>query len=222
MQLGSTTPGTHSGEGQARPGLDVQASGALDRLTRWAAKALRARAAVITLLDGERSVVASATGTPESAARSPRLCEFACQLVRSVQPYAIGDARSERAGAPTATTKASPSSARPCWTATGAAVGSFCVMDVRPRRWTIQDIELVSELTASATTELDLHAVRAEAAREKRWSDRQQAVLELIAARAPLGRTLSELLHAAETQATACGRRSCGSSGPRRARSRCT
>lgn len=31
---------------------------------------------------------------------------------------------------------------------------------------------------------LDLRAARAETEREKRWSDRQQAVLELIAARA--------------------------------------
>jgi diguanylate cyclase (GGDEF)-like protein len=89
----------------------------------------------------------------------------------------------------------------PLLDARGTAVGSFCVVDMRPRRWTIQDIELVNELSASAMTELDVEAARAEAEREKHWSDRQQAVLELIAARAPLARTLTELLDAAEMHA---------------------
>jgi diguanylate cyclase (GGDEF)-like protein len=200
VQAASTTTGPQSGEGEAASGLDVLASGALDRLTRWAAKALRARAAVITLVDGERTVVASATATPESAARSPRLREFACQLLRGGQPYAIGDARSKR-WRPDSDREGVAFLGTPMLNRDGVAVGSFCVMDIRARRWTIQDIELVSELTASAMTELDLLAARAEAEREKRWSDRQQAVLELIAARAPLGRTMSELLHAAETQA---------------------
>ncbi len=197
MQPGSTTTGPQPGEGEPASGLDVLASGALDRLTRWAAKALRARAAVITLVDDERGVVASATATPESAADSPRLREFACQLVRSGQPYAIGDARSARWRA-NSDHEGVAFLGTPLLDHSGSAVGSFCVMDIRPRRWTIQDIELVGELAASALTELDLLAVRGEAEREKRWSDRQQAVLELIAARAPLGRTLSELLHAAE------------------------
>lgn len=197
MQPGSTTTGPQPGDGEPASGLDVLASGALDRLTRWAAKALRARAAVITLIDDGRGVVASATATPESAADSPRLREFACQLVRSCQPYAIGDARSQRWPADS-DHEGVAFLGTPLLDHEGAAVGSICVMDIRARRWTIQDIELVGELAASALTELDLLAVRGEAEREKRWSDRQQAVLELIAARAPLGRTLSELLQAAE------------------------
>lgn len=181
-------------------GLDVLASGALDRLTRWSAKALRARAAVITLVDGERSVVASTTGTPESAADSLRLREFACRLVRNGKPYATGDARSTHPRA-NSDHEGVAFLGTPLLDREGTVVGSFCLMDIRPRRWTIQDIELVGELAASALTELDLLAVRGEAEREKRWSDHQQAVLELIAARAPLGRTLSELLHAAEAHA---------------------
>jgi diguanylate cyclase (GGDEF)-like protein len=191
MELGATEPAS---------GLDVHASVALDRLTRWAAKSLRAPAAVITLLDGEHTAIASATGAQDFTASSARLREFTGLILRSGQPHAIGDARLERwhdegdlecvalLGAPLLDRE-------------GTIIGSFCVADSRPRRWTIQDVELVSELTSSATTELDLQAARAETDRERRWSDRQQAVLELIAARAPLARTLSELLRAAETQA---------------------
>ena len=179
--------------------LDVHACAALDRLTRWAAKSLRAPAAVITLLDGERTAIASATGARDFTLTSARLQEFIGQILRSGQPTAIGDARLERwvqdgdegvafLGAPLLDRE-------------GTTIGSFCVTDRRPRRWTIQDVELVGELTSSAMTELELQAARAETDREKRWSDRQQAVLELIAARAPLAQTLSELLRAAETHA---------------------
>ena len=65
----------------------------------------------------------------------------------------------------------------------------------------LHDTELVKELAISATTELELRTARAMAEREKRWSDGQQRVLELIAARSPLTRTLTELLHVAEAHA---------------------
>ena len=175
-------------DGPAHAGLDVHASAALDRLTRWAAKALRAGVAVVTLAEGEQLVDASASG-PEAPGDGARLHAFAARILGSGQPYAIGDDDGVAfVGAPLLDRD-------------GAPVGSFCVMDSRARSWMIQDVELVNELTSSAMTELDLHATRAEAAREKQWSDRQQAVLELIAARAPLTRTLTELLAAAETHA---------------------
>ncbi|MGH2897738.1 MAG: GAF domain-containing protein, partial [Solirubrobacteraceae bacterium] len=204
MESGSGAPGTDLGGDEPSPELDVHAAAALDRLMRWAAKALRADAAAVTIAERGGTVLASATGTAKSR-RSPRLSVFAAQILRDGQPHAID-------GQPRAVGDARPRASRddedsiaflgaPLTDRDGHAVGSFCVMDSRPRRWTIQDIELVSELTSSAMTELDLHATRAEAAREKRWSDRQQGVLELIAARAPLQRTLSELLSAAETHA---------------------
>ena len=168
--------------------LDVHASAALDRLTRWAAKALRAPVAVVTLADGELTVRASEVGS-EAALTDARLHAFERRIIRDGQPLATGDR------GPIAFVGA------PLLDSGGDAVGSFCVMDARPRRWTIQDVELVNELTSSATTELDLHAAREAAEREQRWSDRQQAVLELIAARAPLVRTLGELLDGADTHA---------------------
>ena len=185
--------------GEPPPRLDVHASAALDRLTLWAGKALRAPVAVVTLARGEHTVVASQIGSLP-ALESPRLREFEQRILATGQPDAIGDLRAPRADLVGAAGGVAFLGA-PLLDAGGATIGSFCVMDIRPRRWTIQDIELVSELTLSATTELDVQAARAEAEREKHWSDRQQAVLELIAARAPLSRTLSELLDAAEMHA---------------------
>ncbi|HVF78207.1 MAG TPA: diguanylate cyclase [Solirubrobacteraceae bacterium] len=179
--------------------LDVHASATLDRLTRWAAKALRAPVAVVTLSGGEDSVIASHTGLAAMLA-SPRLRTFEQQIRATGEPRAVADLRREPEGESTDGIGVAFLGA-PLVDVSGAAVGSFCVMDMRPRRWTIQDIELVNELSASAMTELQVQAARNEAAREKRWSDRQQVVLELIAARAPLARTLTELLDAAEMHA---------------------
>lgn len=84
---------------------------------------------------------------------------------------------------------------------TGQVLGCFCVADTLPRRWSSHDTELVEELAISATTELELRTARKMAERETRWSDGQQAVLELIAARAPLTQTLTKLLRVAEAHA---------------------
>lgn len=195
---GSPLPPTAPARDRPASALDEHATAALDRLTRWAAKALRARVAQITLAaaDGEDTFIASVTD-PQAADASPGLHEFAAQILRSGRPQALGDAGAE-AGAEAG---AVALLGAPLLDARGESTGSFCVMGGRPRRWTIQDIELVGELAASATTELDLHAARAEAERETRWSERQHAVLELIARHAPLAQTLGELLAAAETHA---------------------
>ena len=47
----------------------------------------------------------------------------------------------------------------------GQAIGSFCAIDTKPRRWTPVEIEALSELAASAKREIELRAVtRAERA----------------------------------------------------------
>lgn len=198
MQLGSTTRRVPAPDDDPPSGLDVHAAAALDRLTRWAAKALRATVAVIRLEEGAGSVTASVTDA-EAALASARMREFAARIVATSRPCAINDARPDACEHDHDDAVAVLGA--PLLDRDGIAVGSFCVMHTSPRCWTIQDVELVNELTSSAMTELQLRAARAEAEREKRWSDRQQAVLELIAARAPLAKTLSELLGAAETHA---------------------
>ncbi|MDQ3676838.1 MAG: sensor domain-containing diguanylate cyclase [Actinomycetota bacterium] len=199
---------TESSEPAHHPDLDAHATAALDRLTRWAAKALRAPAALICLVDGDRQEVASCTrhDEPFSSNDGQLLAElgrFASgdEVVRSGGPRVIDDARREgtvsEIGGRTIVSYINV----PLLSADGQDRGSFCVLDTLPRHWTIEDIELVTELATSALTEMDLRAARADAEREKRWTEGQQAVLELIAARAPLQQTLSELLLAAEAHA---------------------
>ncbi|MEA2218534.1 MAG: hypothetical protein QOJ35_1160 [Solirubrobacteraceae bacterium] len=170
------------------PVLDVHASAALDRLTRWAAKALRAPAARVSVVHGDEHVVASATAGRDDS-EGAALC---AHVIATRAAYASSDPD----GDPAAFVGA------PLIDRTGGVLGCFCVTDTLPRQWSDHEIELVKELAISATTELELHTARAMAERERRWSDGQQAVLERIAARAPLQQTLTELLRVAESHAT--------------------
>ncbi|MDX6690138.1 MAG: hypothetical protein QOG15_1595, partial [Solirubrobacteraceae bacterium] len=188
-------------ERECRPDLDAHATAALDRLTRWAAKALRAPAALISLVDGDHFHVASCTSDdPRFASPDERLltalhCE---QVTATATPLVVDDGRGRGAPAEQDLGAVVAYVNVPLLSSSGHVRGSFCVVDTRPRPWRIEDVELVTELAASALTEVELQAARADADREKRWTDGQQAVLELIAARAPLQQTLSELLLAAE------------------------
>jgi len=182
-----------------RPDLDAHATAALDRLTRWAAKALRAPAALISLVDGDRHEIASCTSADQSIAAPAASLPPEClrDAARCGEPRVVDDARSDRTLSTAGRTIASYLSV-PLLSPAGQVRGSFWVLDTRPRHWKIEDVELVTELAASALTELQLRAARADAEREKRWTEGQQAVLELIAARAPRQRILSELLLATE------------------------
>jgi diguanylate cyclase (GGDEF)-like protein len=177
------------------PGLDVHASTALDRLTRWAAKALRAPVALVSLVNDDGQRITSVTGSLAQAdtAKVRALCE---RVVARSTLHAIDDPSADLANdGPAAVVGA------PLIDSTGHVLGCFCVADTLPRRWSAHDTDLVKELAISASTELELLVARAMAERETRWSDSQQAVLELIAARAPLAQTLTKLLHAAEAHA---------------------
>ncbi|MDX6688526.1 MAG: hypothetical protein QOF86_4654 [Baekduia sp.] len=169
--------------------LDVPAAAALGRLTRWAAKALRAPVSRVSLVSG--------TVAPAGAELRAGTAELCDRVVARRAPLVISDARA--AGGASADPVAFAGA--PLIDSTGHVLGCLCVTDQLARVWTEHDIALVTELARSATTELELRTARAQAEREKRWTDGQQAVLELIAARAPLGHTLTELLRVAETHA---------------------
>ena len=162
-------------------------------------KALRASGAIVTLVNGKRQYIASATGPSTTSPGSP-MAELSDWIVSTGQQHAIGDVRCE-SELPECDSDGATFFGAPLVDRDGKVVGSFCVTDTRPRNWTIQDIELVGELAASAMTEVELHHARSEAEREQRWSDNRHAVLELIAQRAPLQRTLDALLRAAEAHA---------------------
>jgi hypothetical protein len=60
----------------------------------------------------------------------------------------------------------------------GQAVGAFCVIDTRPRAWTAEDVEVLTELAASAQREIDLRAAAAAAEAAAARLRAQQEALE--------------------------------------------
>src|SRR5215213_3004645 len=187
MEARSISRPATGGDLVAKSTLDVHAAAALDRLTRWAATALRARMALVSLVEGDGVVVASPSGDRRD---EPLVAALCARIVATHEPLATpGDGEAPAfVGAPLIDS-------------TGNVLGCFGAIDAAPRAWSEHDTALVTELAISTTTELELRTARAMAERERRWSDGQQEVLELIAARAPLAETLTKLLRVAEAHA---------------------
>ena len=164
--------------------LDSPAEGAFDRLTRLAARLLRAPMALVSLVDADRQFFKSCVGLPVevAAARETPLSHSFCQhAVERAQPLVIDDARMHplvRENAALRDLDVIAYVGIPLRTADGFVLGSFCVIDHVPRRWTADDLSTLSDLAASVMTEIELRtalrqaeAARAEAALANRAKD---------------------------------------------------
>ena len=140
---------------------------ALDRIANVAARVLNAPVAMVTLVDADRQVFAGCIGLdvePWASDRGTPLSHSFCQYaVADREPLIVSDAREHPV------LKDSPAIRDlaviaylgiPLVTPDGHALGTLCVIDHKPRSWTTEQVEILTDLAASATTEL-----RAEAAR---------------------------------------------------------
>jgi signal transduction histidine kinase len=153
--------------------LDSPVDGAFDRLTRLAARLLRAPIALVSLVDADRQFFKSCVGLPGpvAEARGTPLSHSFCQhAVERGQPLIIDDARVHplvRENAALRDLDVIAYAGIPLRTVDGVVLGSFCVIDHVPRRWTVDDLATLSDLAASVMTEIELRTAlrRAEAAR---------------------------------------------------------
>jgi len=139
--------------------LDTPPEEAFDRLTRLATTLLRVPVALVSLVDGDRQFFKSSVGLPEPLAslrQTPLTHSFCKHVVASGEPLVLSDIR-------TSSFKDDPSvfglgemayTGIPLTTAEGHALGSFCVVDIRPREWTSEEIEILRILAASVMTEI--------------------------------------------------------------------
>jgi PAS domain S-box-containing protein len=144
--------------------LDTPAEQAFDRLTRLAAKILRAPVALLSLVDGDRSFFKSSVGLPElwASLREMPLSHSVCQHVVAMNaPLVINDARAD----PLVSDNQAVAELRivaylgiPLVTSEGHALGTFAVIDTVPRLWTPDDVTTLSDLASSAMTEIELRA----------------------------------------------------------------
>ena len=133
----------------------------LDGLTRLAARLLGAPTALVSLVDVERQVLVSGVGLPEpwATARETPLSHSVCQhVVASAGPLAIEDARDHQLpldGLALSELGVVAYAGMPLRTGTGHVLGSLCVIDGQPRRWSADDLLTLEELARAATAEIE-------------------------------------------------------------------
>ena len=150
--------------------LDTRADAALDRLSRLAARVLHAPVALVTLVDADRQLLKGCAGLPApwDSTRETPLSHSVCQhAVARREPLVVRDAREHplvRDNLAIRDLDVVAYLGIPLLTSEGAAIGSFCVIDHRPRDWTADEIALLEDLAASATTEIELRTAERAAA----------------------------------------------------------
>ena len=142
--------------------LDTLPEEAFDRLTRLASRFLGAPVALFSLLERDRQFLKSVVGLPEplASAREFPLSHSFCQYaVADAGPLVIEDAREHpllRSNPAVPDFGVVAYAGFPLFTSDGHAVGTLCVVDHQPRRWTEDDLATLRDLAAAVTTEIEL------------------------------------------------------------------
>lgn len=145
--------------------LDTPTEESFDRLARLAVSCLRAPIALVSLIDGEREFLKSSIGLPEpwASRRELPLSHSFCIYNRTAgQPLLIEDARVHpqlHDNPAIAELGAISYLGFPLMTADGYFLGTFCVIDSQPRRWTAGDVAIVRDLTEAVMSEIELRTV---------------------------------------------------------------
>jgi PAS domain S-box-containing protein len=154
--------------------LDSPPEESFDRLTRLATRVLDAPVALLSLVDRDRQYFKSCIGLPEPWAtlRETPLSHSFCQhVVATGAPLVVENAREHplvRDNPAIAELNVVSYAGIPLIGADGEALGSFCVIDGRPRQWTDVEVEILRDLASSVITEIQL---RSELVQRKRLDE---------------------------------------------------
>ena len=170
--------------------LDSPPEEAYDRITRTAARLTGAPISLISLVDERRQFFKSSFGLAGelAAARGTPLTHSFCRhVVETGRPLVVADARAHPL------VVSNPAIAEhgfmayaglPLTTEDGHTVGSLCLIDLSPRDWSPQELELLEDVRKGVMRELEL---RLEVRARRRLNDallateaQQRAVLEDI------------------------------------------
>lgn len=142
--------------------LDTPSEEAFDRLCRLAARITGVPIALVSLIDADRQFFKSCIGFPEpwSTVRQTALSHSFCQHNRTADvPLIITDARENplfRDNLAIRDLNVIAYLGIPLVNADAYIIGSFCVIDVKPRSWTDNEVETIRDLAGSVMTEIDL------------------------------------------------------------------
>ncbi|MBV9775338.1 MAG: PAS domain S-box protein, partial [Gemmatimonadetes bacterium] len=141
--------------------LDTLPEDIFDRLSRLASRLLNTPVAMVTLIGRDRQFVKSCVGLPEPAASERHLPfshSFCKHLVVTGEPLILGDAREHpvhRENLAVLEMGAVAYAGVPLRTAEGHVIGSFCAIDTRPREWTDEEVQVLTDLAASVISEIE-------------------------------------------------------------------
>lgn len=142
--------------------LNTPSDPAFDRLTRLAAQLLNAPVSLVTLVDAEYQFFKSQVGLPEPWASTRRMAlpySFCQHTLSSNEPLVIEDARSHYLvydNPAIQELEAHSYLGIPLKTLDGHAIGSYCVVDKKPRVWTANEINLLKDLSGAVMAEIEL------------------------------------------------------------------
>lgn len=153
--------------------LDTPAEESFDRLTRLAAKLIDVPATFISLVDEQRDFYKSCFGfaEPLSSTRELQGRTFCHYALVSSGPLLVSDTLADPVFREVPTVQSLGVRAYagiPLITDSGQAIGSFCAIDFKPREWTPLNVEILTELAASALREIKMRAALLEAETQTR------------------------------------------------------
>jgi PAS domain S-box-containing protein len=160
--------------------VDSPAEESFDRLTRLAARVLRAPVALVSFVEEDRQFIKSSVGLPEPLAsrREMPLSHSFCHLtVERGEPLVVEDARRhpDLRDHPAVRLRVIAYAGIPLFSSDGLPLGTLCVVDSEPRRWNLEGVGILEDLAASVMTEIELrtavrraHQKAEEAERERR------------------------------------------------------
>lgn len=149
--------------------LDAPEDPRFARITRLATALLGVPVSLVSLVDADRQFFAASQGLPEpwaSARQTPLSHSFCQHVVADEAPLVVTDARLDPRLADNLAIRDLDVVAYcgvPLTTAAGHVLGSFCVIDDEPRRWTTDELAVVRDLAGLVRSELalaDLEAAR--------------------------------------------------------------
>jgi signal transduction histidine kinase len=162
--------------------LDTPAEEEFDRVTRLATRILDVPVALVSLVDHDRQFFKSCIGLPEPWAtrRETPLSHSFCQhTVTTGAELVITDARRHpelRHNLAVPDLGVIAYAGIPLVTTDGAMLGSFCVIDTKPRQWSTEDLATLRDLAAIAASEIELRltiAAQRRAVEEQRIAERE-------------------------------------------------
>lgn len=145
--------------------LDSGREASFDRYTRLASQLLNAPVSLMSLVDRERQYFKSSFGLGEpwvSQCETPLSHSFCKHVVLLREPLVIDDARQHPL------VLNNPAIVElgvvaylgiPLSTPGGQVLGSFCVIDDAPRKWSEREVGIMQDIAAAVMTEIDLRNV---------------------------------------------------------------